>query len=262
MMKAKWVTLMIGMAAAVLMGCGAKNGGDTAKGSGQTSTEAVTLRLKLKKGDKWSETVSGDVKMDLTNYKPLPTATEQEKKMIEGAKNDTAHFDISYDFETRESSADEVVLKRSATDVKTSGTGMLGDMVKLLEMQKGSSKDVKRSARNTEVEIDTETPVPAIEFPENAVKPGDTWDGTVTYAGAKGKATFKFESMEEIGGKSCAKITFKPSMTEGKKVTVNDPMTVWIDTATGRTVKGTMICGFADGPDGVLMNITFQFQQK
>lgn len=257
-MKLNWKILSIGLAAAMLMGCGAKGGGSSSRGS----SEPVTLRLKLNKGDKWSEVVVGDVKMDLSNYKPLPTATEQEKKMVEDAKNDTAHFEISYDYETAESNAEKLVIKRTATEVKTSGTGMLGDMVKLLEMQKGSNKDVKRSVRNTEDEIDTESPLPAIEFPEGAVKPGDAWDGAVTFSGAKGKANFKFESVEDVGGKSCAKISFKPTLEEGKKVTVNEPIIVWIDTATGRTIKGNMKCGFADGPDGVLMVITFDFKQK
>lgn len=244
------------IATAMLVGCGAKGGG-------VVSTDGpVTLRLKMNKGDKWTDTLTGDVKMDLTNFKPAADISPQEKKMVEDSKNDTAKFTITYDYEVSGSGAEKVEIKRTATEVKTEGTGMLGDMVKLLEMQKGSSKELKRSAKNMEEELDTESPIPAIEFPERAIKPGDSWDGTATFAGAKGKASFKFEANEEVGGKNCAKISFKPTVVEGKKVTVQEPIVVWIDTANGRTVKGTMTCGFADGPDGVLTNINFAFQQK
>lgn len=257
-------SLALAVIAALMVGCGSKDGGGngtTGDTSGKTGeAKPVTLRLNLNKGEKWTETMTGDVRVDATDFKAPEGASPSALKEIEEAKNSTGKFTMTNEYEVIETGTDKIKIKRTTVAAKGEGTGPLGQMTKFLEEEKGKSKEKSFTAKNVESEFDKQSPAFAVEFPEQMVKVGDSWEGLMNFMGTEGKGKYKLELIEEVNGKKCAKISCTPTNTE--KVDVTEPVMMWIDVATGKTVKGSMHTKMKDGPGGLTMLFNIDIEMK
>ncbi len=248
--------------AIVLVGCGPKAEDGVTSSSSTPAKSAMTeatLRIKANKGDKFALAASMNMSADMSGVQ-VPPGPEGEKMKAQFAGEQSMNASATTNIEVLDVKDGKFTLKSTTTDVKTEAKGVF------LMQQKTIEEDMKKE--KTRTVNDRGIPDGAgdkqsegmIEFPEKAVKVGDTWEGDSSLGmGGESKATFKLEAFETMGGKDVARISM--TLPKDAKATVTKPFMFWIEVATGFPLKTEGAMTMEQGP-GMKMTMEMNLNRK
>jgi hypothetical protein len=216
------------VAAALIAGCAKPDGGgSTASGAPESAAalpEEVTLRVKAAEGD----TFTMDMEMDTEVMLALqPGATPEKHTMSMKAKQkhtakEVKDGKITWEIETLEASG--------------TGTGPFEAQAKsFAETEKGKKETRVTDERNKTVESGSESPF-TLEYPEKAIKVGDSWTTKAKMLDTEAEVTFKLERFERVGDKTAAVIS--ASVAESQNLKLTKPLLVFVDVSNGWPIKG------------------------
>ncbi|MDQ2986248.1 MAG: hypothetical protein M3R13_05940 [Armatimonadota bacterium] len=209
----------------ILAGC---SGTSTSGGSVSTKevpAEGVDFKLVAKKGDVYKYQIA----MALDGKAPAGSPPPNEMKV---------KLDISQEVKVTDAADGNFTIEVKALDVKHSGTEpMASGMADGMKSTVGKmTVDPKGKVIKQEGSVDSAMGSGGtIFFPDKKIKPGDTWEKSMPGPSGNMLAKYKFVGLEDVEGKSLAKISMTPS-TEGSTMSGN--FDYWIDMDTGLIVKG------------------------
>lgn len=230
----------IALLAILVVGC--KGGGTTAAttggGSGTSTAGAgktYTFKLSPKQGDKFSYLMK-----------------------VDGGPNQQMEMNVSVLCEKVE--GDKTTLVTSLDSVKMNGQE---PPTAVLDSMKSAKATIELDSTGKTLSAKSENPMlssfAGANFPGNAVKVGDEWEGTSGADGKETKAKYKFAKVESSGGKEIAVLEVTPESMDS--VTLDGPIIVKVDASNGMTHSMSMK-GKAKGADGKETPVSMELTPK
>ncbi len=177
---------------------------------------------------------------------------EGQLMRINVAKGDTFAYDLNMESGQPQPSKISFNMEMAVTDVKDGKITMVSKILggtmngapipaAQLEMMKKIVTTSVMDQQGKVLETKTEgTAAPSsgsnnsVPFPDGPVKVGDKWDGETDVNGKKVKAEYTLVAIEEINGKSCAKLEATVNTPDMK---LDGPMVYWVELANGMLMK-------------------------
>lgn len=214
------------VATSLLLACNKPaDGGTTLEAKAPDSPAEVTLRLKAKKGDRFTMVTEMD------NQIPVPSPA--------GGPPETHSFKMSVTKEHTciDVSDGKMKWEEKTIDASGSGTGPFeAEIQSMVEKEKKKAPTTEvLDERNRVIESSENEPFTLI-YPEKAIKAGDTWEADSKMFDQNVKVTFKLERFEKVGAKDAAVIS--ANFTGNEKLKAITPLMVHVDSANGWPLKG------------------------
>lgn len=248
---------LIAIVALAMFGCGNKTE-TTDTGKPADPNKEVTLRITGAKGDSFAFVNKMKVEADPSSMVKPEGMNDAQFEAVKAQMGGPMSMTVEGKMTTV---IDEVkdgnfMMTTTTSDVVATGEGVMKVQAEQLQKsENGKVEKITRDARNKVITGSAQDNPFAVEYPEKAIKVGDTWEGD-SAAVKTSKVKYKFVAIETIDGKECAVIEMSFDSPEMKTMT---PAKLWIDIKNGTPVKAEG--GFDMFQGGIKMKATFSMSR-
>ena len=232
----------IALTAIILVGCkggettSATTGGGASTPAATSANKSYTFKLSPKEGDKFSYVMK-----------------------IDGGPDQKMEMDVSMLCEKVE--GDKSTLVMSLDGMKMNGEAPPAAVLEAMTKAK-TTMEMDSTGKTLSTKSDNPGQTQSFagaSFPTKPVKVGDEWEGVSGAGGNETKATYKFATVESVGGKEIAVFEVTPEAMDS--ITLDGPIIVKVDTANGMTHSMSMK-GKTKGADGKESSVSMEMMPK
>jgi hypothetical protein len=231
-MKTKIFGGATALALLALVGCAQQQGGaPTAQQPGTGEQQAYTLRLQANQGEQFSYNITVEMDMDLSGVEGIeqqPEAQGEHRGTINARMN----------LVVKDVQEDRITFFREIVEPRVEGTGLFQLGGDAMAQQFVTSGEIVVNSRYRVLEGEEAEGASFFpEYPEQAVRVGDTWQSTVQQDGQEQQVTGRLVGVENVGGVDLLRIEF-----EGIRMSQfasEGPVVFWVNPQNGRVHRQT-----------------------
>jgi hypothetical protein len=252
--------LLLG-AALIFAGCGP--GGQTrvqTTAPAQQQQQEVVLRYTGQPGDRDVYNTQVELIADMSQAEVPPGMEAEARKQMEGAHR--LNVEMTTERELVEVQEGRLVWRERITRATAQGEGILQAGAAFVAQQEGTEAVRVYDERGRLVETregagaQIQEQAFAIPYPEGPVRVGETWTEQIEVGDQQVQATIRLEGFETIQGRNAARLAVT---YQTEDLQVDEPLMMWVDTATGRPLRGSGTFAMTDR--GVRMTMKMSIER-